>query len=316
MSTITNDGFTVIRGKHQSKKSRNKKNNAINNATEQFVDQNKEIKPSIQCIEYVSTHNDENISQRPNIDSRKKILCYNTLMCGSCMYGNKCVFAHNLDEQNIDIIRKKAYDLLKGNNALNEIDLLNDDELYHGLLQLTRVCFGCENKTCLGGYNCKNGAISSKYVVCYSDLNFGKCTNTDCKKIHLTTRGLINHRMQEILHNNLQNNKNASTLINIQQIPKTEPLSISNSEKEIINVVKNTSKEHFEKIKEVPILIKEDIKELNKEIGKEISRKKQLNDIMIQQHQDIHDDLNSIDSLSNDSSDDEECNEIILTLMP
>ena len=32
----------------------------------------------------------------------KKILCHNILTFGSCNYGGKCLFAHKLDEQNIN----------------------------------------------------------------------------------------------------------------------------------------------------------------------------------------------------------------------
>lgn len=48
----------------------------------------------------------------------KKILCNNMIMRGKCNYGNKCNYAHNIEEQNVDMNRKKAYDIIMDNKAI------------------------------------------------------------------------------------------------------------------------------------------------------------------------------------------------------
>jgi hypothetical protein len=121
----------------------------------------------------------------------KKILCINILQNKRCNYGNKCVYAHNLSDQKIDIIRHKAYTIIKSNNDLQHINLLKDDELFNNLLKLTKVCSLCYKKICPGGYNCKYGAINYNCTVCYSDIMFGFCKRSNCYSVHLTKRGLI-----------------------------------------------------------------------------------------------------------------------------
>lgn len=119
----------------------------------------------------------------------KKILCHNIITSGSCGYGNKCLYAHDLSEQNMDNIRKKAYDVLLNNADLSSIDLQKDFVLYRALLALTKMCEQCDKNKCTGGYNCKWGACSKKYHICIRDLNYGDCTH-NCGCVHLSDRGL------------------------------------------------------------------------------------------------------------------------------
>jgi len=125
------------------------------------------------------------------LENIKMILCKNMLLDGSCHYGKNCMYAHSIDEQNVIPIRKKVYNILKSNNNLSYINLHDDTELYNTFLDLTKVCYGCSNHTCTGGYNCKNGSYNEKYVICYDDLQYGNCRKDKCSKIHLTKRGLI-----------------------------------------------------------------------------------------------------------------------------
>jgi len=128
--------------------------------------------------------------KRKNInDKKKKVLCQNMVNYNSCSYGNKCSYAHSLDEQKIDENRKRAYDIVKGKNDLSNIDLHTDNMLYTNLLVLTKLCNKCVNKQCTGGYNCKFGAIKKEYVICKRDLNYGDCVG-DCGLMHLTKRHL------------------------------------------------------------------------------------------------------------------------------
>lgn len=118
----------------------------------------------------------------------KKMLCNNVLTCGECHYGDKCMYAHNLSEQNVDSFRKKAYDIISGKE---KISYKPDKELTKALLQLSKVCEDCIKNKCPGGYNCKYGALDKKFQVCADDLRYGICYNTTCNCVHLTNKGLI-----------------------------------------------------------------------------------------------------------------------------
>lgn len=122
----------------------------------------------------------------------KRILCYNILKNGMCNYGNKCKYAHTLDEQNIDPGRKKSYDIIMGKFDLAYINLLENKELHRNFLQLTKICLQCSRNICPGGHNCKFGAINDNYQICFDDLQNGDCYKKDlCKYIHLTKRNLV-----------------------------------------------------------------------------------------------------------------------------
>jgi len=133
---------------------------------------------------------------QPTLNSRneKRILCQNMIMHGKCNYGNKCVFAHNLDEQNVDEMRKQAYSMIKESKDLSNIILKKNYYLYKTLLELTKICENCSKHTCTGGYNCTHGACLEKYVICSKDLNYGTCKGhidePKCMYIHLTDKGL------------------------------------------------------------------------------------------------------------------------------
>ena len=124
-------------------------------------------------------------------DNRKKILCHNIIFNKQCHYYNTCVYAHNLSEQNVEQKKKIAYNILKSKKSLSNVNLKTNTELYKTLIELTKLCNKCDTNLCIGGYNCKYGACLKKFVVCANDLNYGQCTNQNCKFIHLTNRGLI-----------------------------------------------------------------------------------------------------------------------------
>ena len=120
--------------------------------------------------------------------NHKKILCHNIITHGSCCYGQKCLYAHSLEDQNIDTNKKSIYDLIDSPD-LSSIDLQKNHSLYRSLLNLTKMCELCAQNKCTGGYNCKFGACSKKYNICLKDLNYGTC-HTSCPNIHLTNKGL------------------------------------------------------------------------------------------------------------------------------
>ena len=45
--------------------------------------------------------------------NHKKILCQNFIINNTCSYDTKCLYAHSLSEQKIDIKRKKIFELIK-----------------------------------------------------------------------------------------------------------------------------------------------------------------------------------------------------------
>lgn len=125
----------------------------------------------------------------------KKILCKNINSVGKCIYTNKCLYAHSLDDQNVEPIRAMAYKMIKSNDDLSEIDLTKNKQLYSNLLTLTKLCQHCEQGICTGGYNCKHGACDKIYVVCQTDLTKGTCEGK-CGYIHLTNKGLVPHAVK------------------------------------------------------------------------------------------------------------------------
>lgn len=162
---------------------------------------------------YHKNERNKNYKNNRNKNScQKKILCQNMIKYKYCSYGDNCVYAHSLSEQNINYHRNIIYKLLSNNESLDKLDLIKDKKLYETLLQLTQVCEGCQNGICLGGYNCKNGAINKKYVICYHDLLNGNCEKkSNCLKIHLTDRGLIPYekQCQKFLNKNILNLENS-----------------------------------------------------------------------------------------------------------
>ena len=138
------------------------------------------------------TYQSPQYSKGRNNKNFKKILCKNIIgpnKSHTCTYGNKCEYAHKLEEQTVDNRRKRAYDLLLNNEDLSNINLSENHSLYRSLLELTTLCLKCDKNECTGGYNCKYGACMRKYHICQKDLNFGNCS-TSCDKIHLSKRGL------------------------------------------------------------------------------------------------------------------------------
>lgn len=124
------------------------------------------------------------------MNNNKTIICRNVLKNSKgCPHGNKCAFAHTLDEQHVSSLRQLAYDIITGKNFSN-IKLNIDNDLYSTFLKLTRVCKNCIENNCSGGYNCKYGAIDSKYQICYDDLVNNLCNLENCTKVHLTQRGI------------------------------------------------------------------------------------------------------------------------------
>jgi len=179
---------------------------------------------------------DDDYNYNNENDNLKKILCHNIIFNTTCKYGNKCLYAHNLDEQNINSNRKCAYDILNNNNQLNNIDLKKNIYLYKALLSLTKICENCNKNKCIGGYNCKSGACSKKYCICVDDLNYGICKCVKCDLVHLTKRGLKPYYQKTILNqdNKLNNKKQNNECSSVS----SDNISIDSIEN--VNTIQNT----------------------------------------------------------------------------
>lgn len=107
----------------------------------------------------------------------KKLLCYNIVNNCKCVYKNKCMFAHTLEEQKKEPIRQYIHNMLYEWEDLSNININKDKLLMDELLILTKECKNCINKRCPGGYNCRFGTCLKENKICYNDLMYGKCYN-------------------------------------------------------------------------------------------------------------------------------------------
>jgi hypothetical protein len=184
----------------ETDKSKTNKFNEENNIEYKFEnnDNNSNEKNDENNFENTDANNSDSDEKNESIESEnnsdknsfKKILCYNIIYNGSCKYGDKCLYAHSLEDQNINKMRKEVYDILKSESDLSDINLKENYELYKTMLEMTKYCKNCNNNMCKGGYNCKSGVYDKKYCICINDLNYGFCHNYNCNFIHLSKRGL------------------------------------------------------------------------------------------------------------------------------
>ena len=123
----------------------------------------------------------------------KRILCFNVINNAVCTYGSKCVYAHSLSDQKIEPLRHKIYTIIRSDTNLKDLDLVKDDKLFRGMLELTKLCTMCVKKSCPGGYNCRNGAINIDCRICFDDFMYGNCRRPNCTSKHLTERGMISY---------------------------------------------------------------------------------------------------------------------------
>ena len=134
----------------------------------------------------------------------KKLLCYNIVNNIKCVYKNKCMFAHNINEQLKEQNREFIHNMIYVTNDLSNINIKENKELFEELMIFTKECKNCINKKCPGGYNCKFGVCVKELKICYNDLLNGRCIsplneeiidNKVIKRcqygIHLTEKNLI-----------------------------------------------------------------------------------------------------------------------------
>ena len=169
----------------------------------------------------------------------KKLLCYNIVNNFNCIYKNKCMFAHTLDEQKKEPLRQYINDMIYEMYDLSLINICKNKILFDELIILTKECKNCINKKCPGGHNCKFGTCLRDNKICYNDLMYGKCYNVMLETknndiiihrcihgIHLSERNLIpyNQRMlyeltnmdKKIINNDISfNSKNNIISLNL-----------------------------------------------------------------------------------------------------
>ena len=127
----------------------------------------------------------------------KKLLCYNIVNNCKCVYKNKCMFAHTLEEQKKEPIRQFVYNMLYEWEDLSNININEDKQLFDELIILTKECKNCLNKKCPGGYNCKFGVCLRENKICYNDMMYGKCYNM---LMETNANGIILYRCIHGIH--------------------------------------------------------------------------------------------------------------------
>lgn len=217
------DGHDELNNNCDNENNVNDENSEVNNNCDNEVI-DKHNSNEFDVSEDLSCSDDSNSTHEKN--SFKKILCYNIIYNGSCKYGDKCLYAHSLDDQNINKLRKEVYDILKSDSDLSNINLKEKCDLYKTMLEMTKYCKNCNNNMCKGGYNCKSGVYDKKYCICINDLNHGFCHNYNCNFIHLSKRGLKSYYDDK--------NKKKNHLIN--KSPEENNISLLNDEDQVNNI--------------------------------------------------------------------------------
>lgn len=136
-------------------------------------------------------------------NNKKRMLCNNYLLNGTCQYNNNCMYAHSINEQIINSNQKKAYNIIQNEFDLSYLEFEKNNELLKTLTNMTRVCTECINKKCTGGINCKYGVYNKELQICYDDMYYGRCNIEGCSKIHLTKRGFKPIKMRNNKHQNI-----------------------------------------------------------------------------------------------------------------
>ncbi len=151
---------------------------------------------------YISPNNDDkNIYNSEINEKKKRVLCLKIINGKQCVYGNTCAYAHSIKAQILDPEKNRALKLVKmrENKNLAEINFVKEPELYKQLLRLTRKCAFCFSNSCVGGYNCRQGACNMNIYICNLDLDNGMCKGEEvhCDAIHLTRYGLVPFNKQK-----------------------------------------------------------------------------------------------------------------------
>lgn len=113
----------------------------------------------------------------------KKLMCRSMTAHKYCSRMHDCSYAHNLEEQQLDPAKLLAIQLMLDRNHEYPIDQI--DRIYPEFLSMSRLCEGCHNHDCTGGYNCRNGACHQELLVCCDDIVNKSCTQPIIKDAKL-----------------------------------------------------------------------------------------------------------------------------------
>ncbi|MBA3751021.1 MAG: hypothetical protein H0X03_09075 [Nitrosopumilus sp.] len=105
--------------------------------------------------------------------SVKKLLCFNVIKGLDCKYEENCKYAHNLNDQIIEIKTLETIKLILGDYSLDKMDC----NYYSTLIFFTKYCNECLRNNCIGAYNCKYGTFSKSLKICNNDFLIGMCSN-------------------------------------------------------------------------------------------------------------------------------------------
>jgi len=164
--------------------------------------------------------------------NEKTLLCKSVIDKTTCRYGKKCLFAHSLKEQHINPCRKIIYDIMKFKRNIKNLNI--DKETFDTILILTKLCYKCVENKCKGGLNCRLGAVSVEYQICYDDFVHGKCDNKLCKLFHFTS---IGYKRQEPVFNNVDNISELSELSDNDIINITEDVGKSIFDVDLMSII-------------------------------------------------------------------------------
>lgn len=202
------------------------------------------------------------VPYKPTYNNRKRLLCYSFLNDETCLYNNKCAYAHSYEEQNIDDDKIFLYEIIFDEKLMG-FYLVNNpktDEIYKKLLFFSNICEQCINKKCTGGFNCRYGSFISTIKICKNDFLSGGClnkiveismdnnivekinkisSNSNFKKcnlylgcingLHLSQRGLISYyKYIQKNENTKKNNYHSVRYIDIDPINKILKTSYNN----------------------------------------------------------------------------------------
>ena len=151
----------------------------------------------------------------------KTLLCEHYITSHKCIYGNRCKYAHGIKDQAIKPSRKLIYQLMFNEKLTQEqqeilIEKIEKDESQLAeILYLTQVCPDCKKNSCIGGRNCKNGAMNEKDAICKKLLLTWICQQ-NCIRNHIPGMKRFRRVLQTLVTQ--FNKKNIKTEDNIIDI--------------------------------------------------------------------------------------------------
>lgn len=113
----------------------------------------------------------------------KKLMCRSMTAHKYCIRMHDCSYAHTLEEQQLDPAKLLTIQLMLNREMIHPVHQI--DRIYQESLSMSRLCDGCHNGDCTGGYNCRNGACHRELLVCCDDIYNQSCTRMIIKNVPL-----------------------------------------------------------------------------------------------------------------------------------